>query len=622
MKRDLQINYGILDDIIGELRTYKPALEKMDDSLDKVSTFVQTNEGKSVEAWDQNINTSKEKIANYETQINDLLSLFENYVTDTTRYISPISRNTMMRVDRNDIWANLKQIEGGITNNVFKALNKSYQQPASFFGMFDDPTDAEKEASEINRRHMERIQTSIEATRKKLERYMDELWDLYHSKVKRFENADDEYNNLAGNVKRKYTNFFEGVMDVVSSVNKAVDDFEKGIVNSIAGMVTGLLTVVKDAGVVAVSGVVPDPVEPSWLKDSADETVDAYTQAAIQFLQDPMRAVESTAQAFTDTVESEGVMYVTGATIPALIPGSLAVKGASGVAKIGAGAARRAPKLLDSKPFSGNYYREKVEAAKAGMVKVKMPVFYREKLSTGESTIPILGMERKPLGEIRPQMFSVKNLGERAQKKFEAKSTVNKDAEVSPAFRQTEFASSYEARLNQTPSPINKKVGFEGGRGESLCTLKPPPDPELKKMLDEAGINGIQYKNAIPDFSSIAKAQVEINYMLGGKSVYGGKARRANFIQSDQKLADQLNNSPELAREFGMESGRIIARDIKKYREINNLTWHELNDVKTMQLVPTKINSEFGHLGGVGEINTGAFEPGGFANKQRGEIIK
>lgn len=33
-----------------------------------------------------------------------------------------------------------------------------------------------------------------------------------------------------------------------------------------------------------------------------------------------------------------------------------------------------------------------------------------------------------------------------------------------------------------------------------------------------------------------------------------------------------------------------------------------------MQLVPSEINSKFGHLGGVGEINAGAFEPGGFAN--------
>jgi NAD+--asparagine ADP-ribosyltransferase len=33
-----------------------------------------------------------------------------------------------------------------------------------------------------------------------------------------------------------------------------------------------------------------------------------------------------------------------------------------------------------------------------------------------------------------------------------------------------------------------------------------------------------------------------------------------------------------------------------------------------MQLVPSEINSKFGHLGGVGVINVGAFESGGFAN--------
>ncbi|BBA77951.1 hypothetical protein G9F47_05580 [Bacillus sp. EKM203B] len=47
----------------------------------------------------------------------------------------------------------------------------------------------------------------------------------------------------------------------------------------------------------------------------------------------------------------------------------------------------------------------------------------------------------------------------------------------------------------------------------------------MKSILDEAGVKGIQYKNGVPDFSPIAKAQVEINYMLGGKGTYGGKAR-------------------------------------------------------------------------------------------------
>lgn len=186
---------------------------------------------------------------------------------------------------------------------------------------------------------------------------------------------------------------------------------------------------------------------------------------------------------------------------------------------------------------------------------------------------------------------------------------------IPPAFKQTEFASSYESRIGQTPREKNPIVGFEGVRGESLCTLKPPPDTEIKKILDESGIDGIEYRNAVPDFSPVAKAQFEIDYMLGGIGGNGGKARLNNFAQADEKLANQLNESPELAHKFGVKSGKITAKDIQIYRDKNELTWHEVNDCKTIQLVPSKINSTFGHLGGVGEINAGAFEYGGFAYK-------
>ncbi|KOO43048.1 NAD+--asparagine ADP-ribosyltransferase [Priestia koreensis] len=64
-----------------------------------------------------------------------------------------------------------------------------------------------------------------------------------------------------------------------------------------------------------------------------------------------------------------------------------------------------------------------------------------------------------------------------------------------------------------------------------------------------------------------------------------------------------------------MQSAEIKARDIERYEKKYKLTWHELNDVKTIQLVPSVINSKFGHIGGVGEINAGAFGPEGFANK-------
>ena len=190
-----------------------------------------------------------------------------------------------------------------------------------------------------------------------------------------------------------------------------------------------------------------------------------------------------------------------------------------------------------------------------------------------------------------------------------------KNNDFPTAFKQEEFASAYESRIKQTPAELNLKVSFEGARGESLCVLKPPPDPTLQKILNEAGVNGIEYKNGVPNFSPVAKAQIEIDYMLGGKGSKGKAARDYNFDQANEKLASQLNNSSELARQFGMESGGITAKDIEKYRVVNKLTWHELNDGVTMQLVPTEINAKFGHLGGVGEINAGAYEPGGFANK-------
>ncbi|MCP1446943.1 hypothetical protein EV581_104503 [Bacillus sp. BK006] len=112
-----------------------------------------------------------------------------------------------------------------------------------------------------------------------------------------------------------------------------------------------------------------------------------------------------------------------------------------------------------------------------------------------------------------------------------SKGTGNSSTDIPPAFKQEKFASSYESRVNQTSAQVNPRVEFEGIRGESLCTLKPPPDPKLKRIFDEAGIEGIQYKNGVPDFLPVSKAQIEIDYMLGGSGNYGGKARTYNFLK-------------------------------------------------------------------------------------------
>ena len=187
--------------------------------------------------------------------------------------------------------------------------------------------------------------------------------------------------------------------------------------------------------------------------------------------------------------------------------------------------------------------------------------------------------------------------------------------QTSTAFDQEEFASTKEERISRTPSDNNQNVEFTGDRGNSKCIPK-DPDSSLAKTLNDCGVDGIEYKNGVADFSPTSKGEVQIDHMVGGEGKMGTKARQWNFGQADNAMATELNADPSAAKSLGLtpkNGSSFTASDVKAYRQSNGLTWHELNDAKTMQLVPTEVNAKFTHLGGVGEINAGAYAPGGFA---------
>jgi hypothetical protein len=91
-------------------------------------------------------------------------------------------------------------------------------------------------------------------------------------------------------------------------------------------------------------------------------------------------------------------------------------------------------------------------------------------------------------------------------------------------------------------------------------------------------MDGVSYRTGKPNFSAFAEGEVTTTRMTS--------SRRENFAIADELLAKQRG---------------VPTKEVTAYRIKNELTWHELNDVKTMQLVPSEINSFFGHLGGVGE---------------------
>lgn len=149
---------------------------------------------------------------------------------------------------------------------------------------------------------------------------------------------------------------------------------------------------------------------------------------------------------------------------------------------------------------------------------------------------------------------------------------------------EKDYFSTYDERLKQTPKEDSDRGEWEGERGESKFI---PNNPEIKKILEKYGLGGIVYKDGIPDFSEISKSTVEIDNMT--------ENRAENFKQCDEKCTEQWN------KEARDERTGWTARDVAQWRKENGYSWHERNDMKTSDLIPTKINDYFGHLGGVSE---------------------
>ena len=156
------------------------------------------------------------------------------------------------------------------------------------------------------------------------------------------------------------------------------------------------------------------------------------------------------------------------------------------------------------------------------------------------------------------------------------------------------YYSTYEERMKQTPREDSDRGEWTEERGESDFI---PNDGEVKDILEQHDKESISYKDAIPDFSEVAASTVEIDDMTDN--------RADNFRQCDENCAEQWNKEGRDGR------ADWSPRDVKEWRQENGYSWHERNDMKTCDLVPTKVNDYFGHLGGVSECRKRDAENGG-----------
>lgn len=146
-----------------------------------------------------------------------------------------------------------------------------------------------------------------------------------------------------------------------------------------------------------------------------------------------------------------------------------------------------------------------------------------------------------------------------------------------------------EKDISESNSYLPKNDGkWEGERGNSTWIPDVDKVPtgkgsniegkSWKEILTKYEINGIDFIEGEPNFTEISKGTVKIDDFT--------ENRDKNFIQADQKLAEERKCSPG---------------EIRKWRQENGYTWHERSDCKTMDLVPSEIHNNIPHSGGISE---------------------
>lgn len=153
-------------------------------------------------------------------------------------------------------------------------------------------------------------------------------------------------------------------------------------------------------------------------------------------------------------------------------------------------------------------------------------------------------------------------------------------------FLQQKPLSTFDERLKKTPKDNPLRGYWTEKRG--LSTYIPTSSQtEILEILHHYNLKGIRYTEAMPIFEKCSECTIQSNNM--------SILRWKNQNKCDNLCAILWN-----AINYQNKSN-WTKKDVKAFRKLHSLSWHERNDRITYDLIPTKINGFFLHLGGIAE---------------------
>ncbi|EPY6471523.1 hypothetical protein ACWO4B_002166 [Clostridium sporogenes] len=308
MKRDIKINYGKIEDIISNIIKYDGALNNMESSLNCIKGEINNSTGESIDSLLNNYELLIKNIGICKEELNDLRKILSDYINEMSGYAQAIHRGSLIRIDRNDVWWNIKSMEGIINQITDEQLRWGYNYSGSWSSDKDVIRREEYNASQI-----ESINHIVEKYVNKLNGKIQEIYAIHNSKVIPFENTDDAFRDKAWNMYWKCTGLGDWVGDFFGFLDKSFNNIIDGVLKGLTDLVVGLaqlaIGAVEYVGSCAVV-VLCEPFggAPDWAKNKVNEDNELISS----ILKDPALIIEGIAQDASDAIDEKGICYSVG----------------------------------------------------------------------------------------------------------------------------------------------------------------------------------------------------------------------------------------------------------------------------------------------------------------------
>ena len=334
MKRKLKITYGQLEATQERVAVFRNALENMDSAIEMFQNILSEQQSDAITALLEDGRDLRDEMALLHGNLQELENMLSGYIHDMTALVMPKSWDSMMLVDRNDIWVNMKQIKSNVSDTEqviwggalqhYKDVHTHIPKPHISSSM----TESEKRSAraEYDRKVRERAQreqnykklkafteTQAKQAKQELEECYKEIEDLYRNRIVVYENTDDEYKKTAMNLYQQCTSFGQRLKDLVTKTEEMKWDVRRGVLAAVLDLVKTALAIqdlknTLDTLPFAVVAEVMGIEVPGLSLEKVDDLRNmAY--GAVAALQDPPRVLAAFGQKIGDTVEEEGIAY-------------------------------------------------------------------------------------------------------------------------------------------------------------------------------------------------------------------------------------------------------------------------------------------------------------------------